>query len=57
VFGDYTGMHAIRASDGTMMWSVPWPAGADPREMSVAKVAGVLTVSDRNGSTVWAPTR
>ncbi|WP_141136598.1 PQQ-binding-like beta-propeller repeat protein [Rhodococcoides kyotonense] len=57
VFGDYTGMHAIRASDGVMMWSIPWPEGVDPREVSVSETAGVLTVSDRFGSTVWAPSR
>ncbi len=57
VFGDYTGMHAIRASDGAMMWSVLWPEGVDPREMSVSETAGVLTVSSRFGSTVWAPSR
>lgn len=55
VFGDYTGMHAIRGSDGAMMWSVPWPVGVDPREMSVSETAGVLTVSSRAGTTVWAP--
>ncbi|WP_442972687.1 hypothetical protein [Rhodococcus sp. G-MC3] len=55
VFGDYTGMHALRASDGQMMWSVLWPEGVDPREMSVSSNAGVLVVSDRVGSTIWAP--
>lgn len=57
IFGDYTGMHALRASDGVMMWSIPWPVGVDPREMSVAENAGLLTVSGRTGSTVWSPTR
>ncbi|MCZ4520671.1 PQQ-binding-like beta-propeller repeat protein [Rhodococcus ruber] len=53
VFGDYTGMHGIRASDGVVLWSVPWPDGTDPRVVSVAETAGVLSISGPDGVTLW----
>lgn len=52
-FSDYTGTHAIRASDGKIMWSVPLPEGADPREVVVSDAAGTLMVSWRDHFTFW----
>lgn len=52
VFSDYTGTHSIRASDGKIMWSMPLPDGADPREVVVSNVAGNLMVSWRDHYTV-----
>ncbi|WFR72194.1 PQQ-binding-like beta-propeller repeat protein [Prescottella defluvii] len=53
VFSDYTGTHSIRASDGKIMWSVPLPEGADPREVVVSDAAGTLMVSWRDHFTFW----
>ncbi|CRK53263.1 conserved hypothetical protein [Rhodococcus sp. RD6.2] len=44
-FGDYTGTHAIRASDGEIVWSVPWPGDTDPRQIQVSSAGGSLMVS------------
>ncbi|GGF90792.1 hypothetical protein GCM10007304_00880 [Rhodococcoides trifolii] len=53
VFGDYTGMHAIRAADGAVVWSLPLPAGADPREVRVGGAAGRLSIAWRDQFTVY----
>lgn len=53
VFGDYTGTHAIRASDGTIMWSLPLPDGADPRQVQVSSAGGSLMTSWLDHVTVW----
>ncbi|MCA1004736.1 PQQ-like beta-propeller repeat protein [Rhodococcus hoagii] len=53
VFGDNTGTHSIRSSDGKIMWSMPLPEGADPREVVVSNAAGSLMVSWRDQFTIW----
>lgn len=52
-FGDYTGTHSIRASDGTIVWSMPLPEDADPREVNVSNAAGTLMISWRDHYTFW----
>ncbi|MFD4183485.1 PQQ-binding-like beta-propeller repeat protein [Rhodococcus sp. NPDC058514] len=53
VFGDYTGIHSIRARDGKIMWSLPLPDGADPRHVRVSSAGGSLMVSVRDQFTFW----
>ncbi|MGW0043648.1 outer membrane protein assembly factor BamB family protein [Rhodococcus sp. NPDC003348] len=53
VFGDYTGTHSIRASDGTIMWSLPLPDGVDPRQVHVSGAAGSLMVSWLDHIAIW----
>ncbi|EQM34344.1 hypothetical protein N601_07380 [Rhodococcus erythropolis DN1] len=53
VFSDYTGMHAIRARDGKMMWSVPLPPEVDPRGVVVSNAGKNVSFSWQNHFTVW----
>lgn len=54
VFGDYKGIHAIRARDGKIVWSMQQEKGVDPRMVRVTSAGGTMHVSTGTSDTFWS---
>ncbi len=53
VFSDYTGFHALRITDGAVVWSKPLPEGADPRRTTILNAGGNILITANATISMW----
>ncbi|WP_238420119.1 PQQ-binding-like beta-propeller repeat protein [Gordonia sp. 'Campus'] len=53
IFTDYGGIHALRITDGEVVWSRPLPEGADPRQTAIVNAGGNILITANATISMW----